>query len=894
MTQVTKVKSSSQIIIPRLYKELSTSENGGRFRKTLFHIHTPASYDYKLIDEETQNLLKIQKNNNWKTFTENDLMKIWNYLEISVSKDHTSEEICKIMPEIFCDIKEFLAYLIVGHTILMEKIEFCLVTDHNTITGFEKLEAAIGILIHERKDYPVKTRLELGIEISCSDKNHIVVILDRRKNNQVRGLSDWLEKNIISSKDGTIRTSLDVFNEINKINAIGYIAHINTSNIFNKDYLSGTYKKQLFNSGLFNIIGVTDIKQIAGTTERLLNFTHQKFNFVIDNDSHHINQLKQNFFYIKGDKLNFSTLQAAFRDFSLSVCYELPRLPDQYIKAIYVEGKEFLKGKDGGYLILKFSSMMNAFIGGRGTGKSTLLNILGFAISQYCETPQDLRKILLQGTCAVVYHYHGQDFYILSHSSDQENNEIFIHNYFNETKNSLRNTEEDEENTRKIAINHRVQVFTYDGKNVEIYRKQNEILKKLLTRKFTVNDLVRVASSDYEITDFVDKILFENKDIRNSSNFYNIGKEFKGSFNKFDKRVSILGKRKCNVRDLLDSYNESQKGKLRILFSQEEIDDQHFNWLDALGVTSYRSSEYFRKYAITYDDLTSYLGWRSEQVGGSIELLRIFYNKDYEILVSDDTSSKFFIDTSHKTTDLELKFLKNKEDILEFHKYLRQRLITPSCEQYAKKFLKNYFNHCEKFTLEFNINNKETTDTRGINYQNINTLSMGQKVVAILSFLLSYSQYIGDYSPFIIDQPEDNLDNQYIYKNLVADLRELKQYRQVILATHNSTIVMNSGCEQVLVMNSDNQKGWCEISGYFSNLQIVNQVINILEGGKSAFTDKIFLYNEKLPKNVSNNISENIKDLSKKNSIVGEIVLKLDELVTDNNLEAIQHFINLE
>ena len=109
----------------------------------------------------------------------------------------------------------------------MEKIEFCLVTDHNTIAGFEKLEEAIGILLHERKDYPVKTRLELGIEISCSDKNHIVVILDRRKNNQIRNLANWLEKNIISSKDGTIRTSLDVFNEINKINAIGYIAHIN-------------------------------------------------------------------------------------------------------------------------------------------------------------------------------------------------------------------------------------------------------------------------------------------------------------------------------------------------------------------------------------------------------------------------------------------------------------------------------------------------------------------------------------------------------------------------------------------------------------------------------------------------------------------------------------------
>lgn len=894
MTQTTKVQPISHKIVPRLYKELNTSGNGGRFRKALFHIHTPASHDYKLVNEETQNLLNIQKKDNWKDFTVEDLLKIWNYLEISVFKDQTSEEIGKIMPKIFNDVKEFLAYLIVAHTILIERIELCLVTDHNSIEGFNKLEKVFNILIHQRNNYPVKTRLELGIEISCSDKNHIVVILDKRNEKQIKSLTQWLETNIISSKDGTICTSFDVFKEINKINAIGYIAHINTSNIFNKDYLSGTYKKQLFSSGLFNIIGVTDVSQISGTVERLSHLTHQEFNFVIDNDSHHINQLKQKFFYIKGDKLNFTTLRAAFQDFSLSVCYELPSLPKQYIKALYVEGKEFLRGKDEDYLIVKFSSMMNAFIGGRGTGKSTLLNILGFIVSQYCETPEELRKILSQGSCCVVYHYEGQDYYIISHSSNQENNDIFIHNYFNETQNLLRNTDMDEEKTRRIAINDRIQVFTYDGNNVEIFGKQKEILKKMLTRKFTVNELVRVAGSEYEITEFFNAILFENKKIKNRMNISNIGKGFNGLFKKFDKRGEILEKRKDNVKRLLDPYNQLQEGKLRVRFSQKDVDDTYFNWLVALGVNRYRNTEYFKKYAITYDNLTAYLDLRAKQVGGSIELLRLFYNENYDILVNNNISSQFFDDKSNKTIDRELKFLKNNRDILEFHNCLRQMLITSGCEQYAKNFLRNYFKNCEQFILEFNINNKESVETRGVNYQNINNLSMGQKVVAILSFLLSYSQHVGDYSPFIIDQPEDNLDNQYIYKNLVADLRDLKQSRQVILATHNSTIVMNSGCEQVLVMNSDNQKGWCESSGYFSNPQILNQVINILEGGKSAFSDKLFLYNEKLPKNVRNTISENIKELSKKNTIVDEVVLKLDELVSDNNFEAIKQFINWE
>ncbi len=50
-------------------------------------------------------------------------------------------------------------------------------------------------------------------------------------------------------------------------------------------------------------------------------------------------------------------------------------------------------------------------------------------------------------------------------------------------------------------------------------------------------------------------------------------------------------------------------------------------------------------------------------------------------------------------------------------------------------------------------------------------VSLGQKVVVMLSFVLGYSDYSNDYRPLIIDQPEDNLDNQYIYHNLVHQLR---------------------------------------------------------------------------------------------------------------------------
>lgn len=123
-------------------------------------------------------------------------------------------------------------------------------------------------------------------------------------------------------------------------------------------------------------------------------------------------------------------------------------------------------------------------------------------------------------------------------------------------------------------------------------------------------------------------------------------------------------------------------------------------------------------------------------------------------------------------------------------------------------------------------------------------MSLGQKVVALLTFILSYSKFSNDNTPLIIDQPEDNLDSQYIYNNLVKQLRKIKEKRQIIIATHNSTIVINSKTENVIVMKSDNTKGWMETYGYPAEKSIINNVLNYLEGGKESFNHKRTIYED--------------------------------------------------
>ncbi|HFI0587014.1 TPA: hypothetical protein ACGO00_001187 [Streptococcus suis] len=118
----------------------------------------------------------------------------------------------------------------------------------------------------------------------------------------------------------------------------------------------------------------------------------------------------------------------------------------------------------------------------------------------------------------------------------------------------------------------------------------------------------------------------------------------------------------------------------------------------------------------------------------------------------------------------------------------------------------------------------------------------------MLDFILAYSDYTGDYRPLIIDQPEDNLDNSYIYSHLVQQFRNVKTQRQIILATHNATIVTNSMTDQVIIMESDGVNGWVEAQGYVSERLIKNHIINQLEGGKDSFRHKMSIYETALSK----------------------------------------------
>jgi len=114
--------------------------------------------------------------------------------------------------------------------------------------------------------------------------------------------------------------------------------------------------------------------------------------------------------------------------------------------------------------------------------------------------------------------------------------------------------------------------------------------------------------------------------------------------------------------------------------------------------------------------------------------------------------------------------------------------------------------------------------------RNIFDLSIGQKCTAILTLLLVESDI-----PLIVDQPEDSLDNKFIYEEVVKLLRQKKEKRQFIIATHNANIPVLGDAELILALEAEEERGWVEQRDAIDNLDVQEAVKKVLEGGKEAF-----------------------------------------------------------
>nr|WP_284331144.1 AAA family ATPase [Dyella flagellata] len=132
----------------------------------------------------------------------------------------------------------------------------------------------------------------------------------------------------------------------------------------------------------------------------------------------------------------------------------------------------------------------------------------------------------------------------------------------------------------------------------------------------------------------------------------------------------------------------------------------------------------------------------------------------------------------------------------------------------------------------------------GVKYvvREFSKLSLGQQQSVLLALILSANSN----KPLIIDQPEDNLDGEFIYQTLVPVLRRAKERRQVIIVTHNPNVAVLGDAELIVVMKAQNDRGKVVARGSIDHPETRDKACAILEGAHEAFVRRAKMYGLKI------------------------------------------------
>jgi chromosome segregation protein len=111
--------------------------------------------------------------------------------------------------------------------------------------------------------------------------------------------------------------------------------------------------------------------------------------------------------------------------------------------------------------------------------------------------------------------------------------------------------------------------------------------------------------------------------------------------------------------------------------------------------------------------------------------------------------------------------------------------------------------------------------------------SAGQQATALLKTLLNQAG-----PPLIVDQPEEDLDNPVMLE-IVQQMWQAKQKRQIVFASHNANLVVNGDAELVAWCEyrttSDESRGMIAGQGAIDVPEVREAIKRIMEGGEAAF-----------------------------------------------------------
>lgn len=519
---------------------------------------------------------------------------------------------------------------------------------------------------------------------------------------------------------------------------------------------------------------------------------------------------------------------------------------------------------------IKFNSNLNTIIGGRSTGKSTLLKVIANKLKANSNFKEEYIKELTKNATIKwqddeekndreIEYFEQNHMHIIAKNKKNEKDELLekivkekdIQNLLKDYENFCENNEINIQNKldelfniqNKIEIENKNLKENGDKKGVENeIEKIKEKIKKIGNKNFTEENRKNfekikegILSNENTIKKFENDISIiekiKNEQLFNNSVSYNFGELLMVKNEVSEKFEEIKKEFEKKWHEELDTKKEELNKKIKELKGEnektkdEEIYKRGLQYLEE-NKQHKELEERLKKEKEKLEKIKNIEEKIKENKKSKKELFEkiiqehIKYKNEIEKL-----TDKF--DLEHE--DIKIKITKHFKDD-KCREELKSYLYLKGFENqnYLKCFLDDYQDKMEDTIKEFlDKNLKKSIPLK--NHKDYKELSksMITKNWFSISYKLTYEndsfeemsegkkafvilKLLLDFSnkkcPILIDQPEDSLDNRAIYNELVTYIRKKKIERQIVLVTHNANVVVNADAEEVIVANQHGEQ----------------------------------------------------------------------------------------
>lgn len=559
------------------------------------------------------------------------------------------------------------------------------------------------------------------------------------------------------------------------------------------------------------------------------------------------------FYYVKGGK-NYETLRQAFIDPESRIKSEtelaaLPRNPN-HLEGLKITGCTKINDTH-----LTFSPHLNVIIGGRSSGKSLLMSMFGKCIDRL---PENHTYDEMLSTATVETKTKREAAYSGASTLDAE--PIWI---------------KQGDIIRYFEQFHLDELANKVGKKHERAMARQNLIQKRDELKKDINALTEAYNEAYERLNERNFVLHERTITESLSDEYTV------KFNKdtildeigdSTERLKEAGQQLLAVSHALDAVKENDfisftDEESQLIKAFEQLIQDKLRHYRAEGLVSRRREKFVKLIDEILLQMNSELGSAAEdktnairKIGDLADNIKCKFESGAKLLlISNQISAlscheveefdlhdetKFVVEAIYDTrpNDIVLDAIKGADET----KSLYSNLLSLISNQKSVKNLGGNTPGSLKRKLETlfaPLYDCYTKPDESLKYADLSTSkgnSPGYNSEKYLEILLSQA----DSNLVFIDQPEDNLGNNFIAETLVSMIREQKFKGQVFLVTHNPAIVVYGDAESIIIACNDNQK--------ISYRQIVledqksqKEVCRILDGGEYIFDRRAKKYNIK-------------------------------------------------